>query len=294
MANSPELPDGTVEVRLRHQDRDRSYFLHTGGAEQAIPKPLLLALHGRGIAPLMFDRWTGYSALADEEGFVLAMPSAIGEIWNDGRYRGPSWRELEAIDDVGYLHVVIDDVIGRQAVDPERIYLAGMSNGAAMGGCVAWERPGRIGAFAQVAGTAAVAIVERSVPEVPVRILQMHGTHDRWAPYAGGRARGILARLIVRHPAGSSLSVDDWARALVLRNGAGEEPDVETVAPGVTVRRWGEGSPSSDVVFYQVEGGGHTWPGARIWMPPHLGRTTPALDATRISWDFLSNHGRGT
>jgi len=118
MVSSPKLQDGTFEVRLRHQGRDRSYLLRIGGEEEGIPKPLLLALHGRGIEPFWFDRWTGYSALADEEGFVLAMPSAVSEIWNDGRYGSPFWKELEAIDDVGYLHAVIDDVIGRQGVLP--------------------------------------------------------------------------------------------------------------------------------------------------------------------------------
>jgi poly(3-hydroxybutyrate) depolymerase len=44
----------------------------------------------------MFDRWTGFSALADEEGFMLAMPSAIGEVWNDGRYLAPAWPEHAA------------------------------------------------------------------------------------------------------------------------------------------------------------------------------------------------------
>ena len=125
---------------------------------------------------------------------------------------------------------------------------------------------------------------------MPIPVLQIHGTRDRWAPYGGGRARGLLARLVLRHPGGPSLSVDEWARGWVAHNAATEGPLIEAVSPGITVRRWRGPSPSADIVFYRIEGGGHTWPGARVWIPPHLGRATPSLDATRISWAFLAAH----
>ncbi|MFI5254282.1 MAG: alpha/beta hydrolase family esterase [Candidatus Limnocylindrales bacterium] len=291
MADPSRLPAGTVEVGLRHQGRDRPYLLHapTTGQHRA---PLLLQLHGRGIGPLMFDRWTGYSALADDEGFVLAMPRAIGEVWNDGRYRGSAWPELDAVDDVGYLLAVIDDVMTRQAIDPARIYLVGMSNGATMAGRLAWEHAERISAIAQVAGTAAVDIAAEHHPAVPLPLLEIHGTRDRAIPYAGGRA-GPWMRLLMRHPASPVLGVDAWAQKWIERNGALGEPRLETVPPDLTIRRWRGPSPVSDVVFCRLDGGGHSWPGARVWMPPHLGRTSRSLDATRFSWEFLSAH-RGT
>ncbi len=46
------------------------------------------------------------------------------------------------------------------------------------------------------------------------------------------------------------------------------------------------------VAFYRVDGGGHTWPEALVWMPPHMGRVSGSLDATRVSWEFLSAHRR--
>ena len=79
----------------------------------------------------------------------------------------------------------------------------------------------------------------------------------------------------------------------VERNAAADTPLVETVAPDITVRRWRGPAPASDVAFYRVEGGGHTWPGARIWIPPHLGRVSHSLDATRVIWSFFLAHARG-
>jgi polyhydroxybutyrate depolymerase len=290
VGRAPQLPAGTVEVGLRHQGRARQYLLHAPAGPRT-PAPLLLELHGRGIGPIMFDRWTGFSALADEEGFVLAMPSAIGEVWNDGRYRGPDWPEHQAIDDVGYLLAVIDDVAGQRAIDPARIYVVGMSNGATMAGRLAWEHAERIAAVAQVAGTAAAEIVAQHDPATPLPLLEIHGSRDRSVPYDGGRA-ALWMRLFVRRPSRPVLSVDEWARRWVDRNGAVEGPLVETVGPDVTVRRWRGPSAASDLAFYRVEGGGHTWPGAREWMPPHLGRVSRSLDATRVSWGFLYAHRR--
>ena len=49
----------------------------------------------------------------------------------------------------------------------------------------------------------------------------------------------------------------------------------------------------SDVVFYRIEGGGHTWPGSQPVLPRFLfGRTSQAFDATRVIWTFLAAHVR--
>jgi len=103
--------------------------------------PLVVELHGRGIDAETFDRMTGFGALAHEEGFALALPNAVGEIWNDGRDEAPEGRRR---DDVGYLTAVIDDAIARVPADPGRVYVVGMSNGAAMAGRLACELAGRI------------------------------------------------------------------------------------------------------------------------------------------------------
>ena len=253
----------------------------------------MLELHGRGIDPVTFDRWTGYASLADEAGFVLARPAAVGEIWNDGRYRGAGWRAVEEVDDVGYLLGVVDDVCGRLPVDRARVYVVGMSNGAVMAGRLACEHAERLAGVAQVAGTAAVDVAATCRPAAPVPVLSIHGSADRFAPYEGGRSRGIRARLVLRRPAGPCVGVDDWARLWAGANGAGVDPEVEQLPPDTTIRRWHGPTPASDLVFYRVEGGGHRWPGERVWVPPILGRTTTAFDATRTSWAFLAAHRRG-
>jgi polyhydroxybutyrate depolymerase len=240
----------------------------------------------------MFDRWTGFSALADQAGFALAMPSAIDEIWNDGRYDGPAWGQIAEIDDVEYLATVIDDALGRGGLDRRRVYVVGMSNGATMAGRLACERAERLAAVGQVSGTVAVEVAISCQPTVPVPILEIHGTRDAMAPYAGGRARGVRARWLLRQLAGPCLGVDDWARFWVGANGAAVGPQVANVPPDTSIRCWSGQTPASDIAFYRVDRGGHTWPGNRMWVPPLFGRTSRAFDATAAVWDFFARHLR--
>ncbi len=281
---------GSPMIPLSHGGLGRPYLLHAPTTLAPGNVPLVVELHGRGIDPVAFDRWTGFTALADQAGFVLAMPSAVGEIWNDGRY--PELMR-DGPDDVGYLLAVIDDACTRLPIDRRRVYVVGMSNGATMAGRLACELPERIAGFAQVAGTAAVEIAARCHPGIPVPILQVHGTGDDAAPYAGGRRHSLRARLLIRHAAGPCVGVEEWARAWVSVNRALDGPVVTALPPDTTVRRWSGASPASDVVFYRIDGGGHTWPGNQQPLPRLLfGRTSHTFAATKVIWEFLSAHAR--
>ncbi len=255
------------------------------------PLPLLLELHGRGIDAAQFDRLTGFGSLADELGFVLAMPSAVAEMWNDGRSHSPKWAREP--DDVGYLTAVMDDVCARSTIDSARIYVVGMSNGAVMAGRLACELSERIAAVAQIAGSAGVATVATSRPSRPVAVLNIHGTADKFAPYVGGIAAGLGARTVLRRTAGLMVGIDDWAEFWVAANGVLDDLRVSELPPDTTIRTWRGASSESDVVFYRVEDGGHTWPGSRIALPALIfGRTSRTFDATRVAWEFLAGHTR--
>jgi polyhydroxybutyrate depolymerase len=49
----------------------------------------------------------------------------------------------------------------------------------------------------------------------------------------------------------------------------------------------------SGVVFMQVDGGGHTWPGGTQCLPKVIiGPTTRTFDASEASWQFFASHPR--
>jgi len=56
----------------------------------------------------------------------------------------------------------------------------------------------------------------------------------------------------------------------------------------VRKRTWSGCDPGSATVFYIIDGGGHTWPGAISI--GGLGLTTKQINASNVIWDFFSSH----
>ncbi len=51
----------------------------------------------------------------------------------------------------------------------------------------------------------------------------------------------------------------------------------------------------ADVVFYRVEGGGHTWPSGRQYLPERwVGKTNRDVNASEVIWRFFSEHPMGS
>lgn len=274
-------------VPLAHEGRSRPYLLYLPPAADG-PLPLVVELHGRGGEPVRFDRYTGFSELAASTGFALALPSAVDRIWNDGRDEART-----DPDDVAYLVALLDDVANRASIDATRTYMVGMSNGAAMTGRMALQQGERLAAVAQVAGTAAAALVRRSPPRAPLPLMHIHGTADCLAPYAGGVRSGAVGHALIRRPGGPNIGVEEWLALWAAVNGGADGPHEGRPADDVLRRDWPGASPGNDVVAYRIEGGGHTWPASRRAVPRWLlGRTSYGIDATAAIWAFLASRTR--
>ena len=79
----PALTPGDHTLTLDTPEGQRQVFLHAPrGAYK--PRPLVIALHGAGETGNEFASDTGFSRLADREGFLVAYPSAGGpnSFWN--------------------------------------------------------------------------------------------------------------------------------------------------------------------------------------------------------------------
>ena len=54
---------------------------------------------------------------------------------------------------------------------------------------------------------------------------------------------------------------------------------------------YGSCKAGADVVFYRVEGGGHTWPGGRQYLPERvIGKTNRDISASEVIWRFFNEH----
>jgi poly(3-hydroxybutyrate) depolymerase len=58
----------------------RQYLLHIpAGYRPEKPTPFVIGFHGNGSTAGQFEEYTGWSALADQEGFIAVYPQGLGE-----------------------------------------------------------------------------------------------------------------------------------------------------------------------------------------------------------------------
>ena len=265
---------------VRQNGTIRRYLLyvpqHLKGAEML---PLVLMLHGGAGRPRDMARATRMHRIAEREGFLVAypagMPGGFGLTWNPG---GQIRRSTA--DDVGFIAAVIDDIRASHAVDPARIYAAGMSIGGSMTYRLACALSETFSAVGIVAGA---MTCEDCRPDRPVSVIHIHGTDDRRVPVGGGRGP---------HTAPGNTwppvwqAIDRWRTV----DGCAREADVVRLVSGLVGHRY-KGT-RGDVELWLVEGGRHVWPGAppRGWF--RLTRPPARFSASEKIWQFFAEHAR--
>ena len=124
------------------------------GVQQTVRLPLLVMLHGCSQTTEAFAASTRMNQLAATEGFTVLYPEQnhlanLQGCWNWHRTRsGQAQTEADAI------LATILQVCQRQAIDPRRIALAGLSAGASMAALLAIRHPARFCAIAMHSGIA--------------------------------------------------------------------------------------------------------------------------------------------
>lgn len=253
--------------------------------------PLLLALHGGGINGERMAAFCGLTEKAEEAGFVVVFPDGTGRVdharsWNAGLCCGHA-RKYGA-DDVGFIRSLVNRLRDDLPLDPPRTWSCGVSNGGMMSYRLAVELPEMFAAVCSVAGQ---LMVESRPAESPVSILHFHGTADEFTPHLGGRGPRSPSQSVFP-PVAETIGY--WVQAC----DCDPEPErSEWLDPsGLPIRRevyrekgaFETNSPR-EVVYYEIEGGGHTWPGRQPTLD-FLGRSTSGLVANDVLWEFFSRH----
>lgn len=249
---------------------NRLYTVHIPtNYEPGSSLPLVINMHGFGSNRQQQQLYANMDPIADENNFFIVYPDGVSSAWNVG------WDFGSTADDVGFINALIDQLIADYNIDNDRVYSTGMSNGGFMSYVLVCELPNRIAAIASVTGGMVPNLLNSCDPGRAIPIMQIHGTEDDVVPYGGN---------LIAAPVEST--VNFW----VTNNSCNDNPlitDIEDIDPddGSTAQnfRYGECDESSDVEFYRIEGGGHTWPGAFI----QIGSTNQDFDASEEIWRFF-------
>ncbi len=176
---------GTIEVG------GRPVSLYVPESRPSSPAALVVVLHGYGGDAAGVVAFFGLRALADQRGFVIAAPQ--GTLDSDGKAFWNASRACcnfsgSSVDDSEHLSRVIETVESTQAIDPNRVYVIGHSNGGFMAHRFACEHPGKVAAIASLAG--ALDSDSSCTPTEPVSVVQIHGDADETIRYDGGSING--------------------------------------------------------------------------------------------------------
>ncbi|MDM4762537.1 PHB depolymerase family esterase [Galbitalea sp. SE-J8] len=219
--------------------------------------PALIVLHGASGSNTRTERSSGLTPLAERDGFVVAYPRGTsfgravgGYAWNaQGCCGRPVTRD---VPDVAFLSAIIDTLIAEHNVDPDRVYLAGFSNGGMMTYRFACELGGRLAGIMVVSG--ALNVSSCAAPKA-LPVLIVHGTADRTVPYDGGPPGSAQRK---RLGTWTNASVARAAAFWASRDGCGGADRSSHGRIRTAIYAGCDAGSGLEVV--SIRGGGHTWP----------------------------------
>jgi polyhydroxybutyrate depolymerase len=281
---------------IQYDGLERSYILRVPGSYIATGDyALVLVLHGGGGSAASIEETTGFTDLSRSEDFIVVYPNGTGRFprrlltWNSGYIE--VWASEKGVDDSGFLTALVERLSELYSIDPDRVFITGISNGAMMAYRAAAEHPDVFAAVGAVAGSiggrASAESEEWMIPEPssPVSAVIFHGLLDTHVLYDGGETETWLGAQQGR----IDLSVADAVEFFVEADWCDPVPSVETLGEGTVTREtWSGGDGGTEVVLYTVSDGGHSWPGGYTWLPGDP--PTDRISATELIWDFFREH----
>ena len=237
--------------------------------------PLVFVLHGYTSNALEMVSYTNMNQVADEHGFAVVYPQGL--VRNEETHWNADLT-FSDVDDTGFLVALAEFLQNRYNLSSENTFATGHSNGGFMCYKLACDAPEIFRAVASVEGLMSGATWnKRNVSQIPVSVLQIHGTGDTVVPidgtmslYGGWGGAPELSKII-----------DFWKEV----NNAHNLEKV-AVSDKVTAYRYSSNTNNNLVWYYIIDDYPHIWPGARNETEAEV--ELSGLEASELVWEFFS------
>ncbi len=269
----------TINGSIMHDGQTRTYILYVPASyNSSTDVPLVFNLHGYTSNANEQMNYGDFRSIADTANFIVVHPMGLNDVNSQ-----PHWNVENgnsSVDDLGFINALLDDLIANYAIDTNRVYSTGMSNGGYMSFYLACKASNRFAAVASVTGAMSQLNINTCNVQHPTPIMQIHGTNDNTVAYNG---------------TAFTPSVPDVVNFWVAENNCNTTPTITNVPntntnDGSTVEHYvyTGGDLGSTVEHYKVINGGHTWPGSAV---PLVGMNTNYdFDASIEIWRFFSQY----
>lgn len=302
---TPRTPIAFIRWQtLTHDGVERNFGVYVPNTNGDEPAPLVLLLHGGGGSAAftwISEEGRSWRALADAHNIILVVPEGLPDAnnpdshhWNDCRSTISNPDADSAADDVGFLKAVLDWTATEHPVDPRRVYATGQSNGGGMTYRLLSEAPERLAAGAPIIMNMADP-TECTLPLQPIPLMILFGTADPLVPFTGGCvAPPLCTRGAVMSTAAT---IELWTAVNGLNQPATISHLPDTVpedGSSIAVHQYlDQADPRRELLYYQINGGGHILPGPAPLTPlveRIVGPKNRDIDGPAHIWSFFSRH----
>lgn len=293
-------PGMYVEAKIWFEGAWQTYYYYVPSSyDGSKPVPLVVELHGGWCTGAALWVGTRTDRLAEKEGFIVVSPN-----WGAGM---PPY----IVNVTGYVAEIINAMEANFNIDPRRIYMWGPSGGGWLTGHFVLNYPGRIAGIGLVSGS--ISLLERVVTKGekmrPMTVVMFAGTKESigMPPLVGWNDltvwnHAVAAKLIQNFHCDPTPQITDWGSSTNMSNlDLDELPYWTSVEDAILISQefpthviqytWTGGIYGSEVIVYDIIGGGHVWPGGTQYVSlEQVGAETYVIDATELLWKHLSKH----
>lgn len=271
---------GTQQTyELTHDKTKRSYVVYEPQGLDKNSYPMMLVLHGGTGSANHSVKTMGFEELANKERFLVVYGNGIGtvfgedrRVWNAGECCGAAVRKNT--DDVGFIQKLLNEVKSNFKVDPKRIYVTGMSNGAMMTYRLICELPNTFAAAIPVAG--ALMVTQKCEHGSETAIMHIHGMKDESVPFLGGKSKGLVR---MKYQPLINSTIDVFSRMKKC-----SDPKTTTTANGDEIIDYSCGN-YPPIKLVKIKNLQHAWPGGS---GPRA-QTEINFSAPTEGWNFAKN-----
>ena len=286
--DASDSPNPDLETPLPPEPLSETITIDFGGLERSvivhIPEdtpanaPLVSVMHGYSSRASSIAGYSGFKEVADREKFIVAFPQGTTDAEGYPFFNvGYAFHDDVSVNDLGFIRFVVETLQDDYAASRQHVFATGMSNGGDMSFYLACEASDIFAAFAPVAGTMMQHIFQACSPEAHRPIMAVNGTADDVTYFNGDLENQDGWGIYLDMPT----IVDLW-RGLGQLDKA-EESNLPDLAPNdgsqVVLKRYFSDEHPREFLLYQVENGGHDWPG--VW-------GNMDLDTTGEIWKFFT------
>ena len=285
---SSSFSPGTALHTITVGSLQRSYIVHVPShrpmtqSGTLLAYPLTIVLHGSSGSGDDIRGTTNMDSVSEANRVVVVYPNGVAGAgglfptdWNAGTCCGEAGRE--GIDDLGFMRAMIAELSAKLPIDKRRIHVAGFSDGGRMAYYMACQMADQIAAIGVVSGSLRD---DSCTPSRAVAVIALHGTADPIVPYDESidspMPDPVDASMDALPP-----SVQFW----VVQDGCAVASD-SSFTPSVIRTTFAKCS-GSDVAFYSIDGGVHTWP---VLVDPSSSDPDQTVSATALITDFFKRH----